>query len=249
MRGWVYVFSNPGMPGLIKIGRTTDEPRTRAAQLHTTGVPTPFQVEYAVQVDDCDLLERRIHQHFRSHRMYRRREFFTVDLLAVVGAIESSVVNLNLCVLDVVDPRRERARVQERAEHERRERELAAREYERRRRIEDEAQMLIRKAREPVQAATAKTERVLHVAWAAIVSIFVVTFLAATGSVLPWVFVVAGVVYLVGRVIPITVASLVVPHVPWGRAAVEFERANLEAIAQRREQALRSPVVESIIAS
>ena len=43
MRGWFYVLSNPEMSGLLKVGRTTEHPRMRAAQLHTTGVPTPFK--------------------------------------------------------------------------------------------------------------------------------------------------------------------------------------------------------------
>lgn len=40
----VYVLTNPSMPGLVKIGKTTQkEVSERMTQLYTTGVPTPFE--------------------------------------------------------------------------------------------------------------------------------------------------------------------------------------------------------------
>ncbi|MCX7584885.1 GIY-YIG nuclease family protein [Phenylobacterium sp. 58.2.17] len=249
MRGWVYVLSNQGMPGLLKVGRTAEHPRTRAAQLHTTGVPTPFQVEYAVRVDCCDRVERTVHHELRSHRMDRRREFFTIELSAVVRAMENAVSTLHLDVLDVVDPAKERARAREQAQQEQRERERVEHELKRRKRIEGEAQMLIGKAHEPVQAATDKIERALHLAWAGLVGLLVILAFTAIGSFRLWPIAVACFVYFPGRLILMLPAGLIVSRTRWGRAVLEVERATLEAIAQRREQALRSPVVESIIAS
>lgn len=43
----VYVLSNEAMPGLVKIGRTSQEPAQRLRNLYTTGVPLPFKCEYA----------------------------------------------------------------------------------------------------------------------------------------------------------------------------------------------------------
>ena len=40
-------MSNPAMPGLLKVGFTTDTPDVRARELYTTGVPLPFKVEFA----------------------------------------------------------------------------------------------------------------------------------------------------------------------------------------------------------
>ena len=51
--GVVYVLTNPAMPGLVKIGKTTqNDVTTRISQLYTTGVPLPFDCEYAVKVAD-----------------------------------------------------------------------------------------------------------------------------------------------------------------------------------------------------
>ena len=53
--GIVYVLSNRVMPGLVKIGMTTRcEIDSRLKELYTTGVPVPFDVEYACEVDACD---------------------------------------------------------------------------------------------------------------------------------------------------------------------------------------------------
>lgn len=249
MRGWVYVLSNRGMPGLLKVGRTTEHPRTRAAQLHTTGVPTPFQVEYAVRVDCCDRVERTVHQELRPHRMDRKREFFTIELSAVVRAMENAVSTLHLDVLDVVDPAKERARARVQAQQEQRERERAEHEQRRQERIEGEAKMLIGKAHEPVQSAIDKAERVLHFAWASLVGLLVLLTFAVIGSFRVWPIAVACFVYFPGRLILIVLTSVILSRARWGRAILEDERATLEAIAQRREQALRSPVVESILAS
>src|SRR5262249_42867290 len=57
--GYVYVFTNPAMRGLLKIGFTTDSPEGRARALPgTTGVPVPFAVAWAAPVaGDAQLIE------------------------------------------------------------------------------------------------------------------------------------------------------------------------------------------------
>lgn len=82
-RGYVYALSNPSMPGLLKIGKTTRDPDSRALELYQTGVPTPFVVEDIWHSPDCDDLERRAHNHFSDHRVSTSREFFTVSLFEV----------------------------------------------------------------------------------------------------------------------------------------------------------------------
>lgn len=54
-KGFVYVLSNAGMPGLLKIGSSTKVPTARAAELNTTGVPSPFEVEYYCLVGASDV--------------------------------------------------------------------------------------------------------------------------------------------------------------------------------------------------
>ncbi len=43
----VYVLTNPTMPGLIKIGRTTNLEQRVKSLSSDTGVPLPFEVFYA----------------------------------------------------------------------------------------------------------------------------------------------------------------------------------------------------------
>lgn len=76
MASIVYVLTNEGMPGLLKIGTTDlDDPRQRMSQLYTTGVPFPFECVKAVEVADADL-EKALHTAFGPHRVNPGREFF-----------------------------------------------------------------------------------------------------------------------------------------------------------------------------
>ena len=47
--GIVYVLTNPAMPRMVKIGRTGREIGARLSDLYTTGVPLPFECEYAAR--------------------------------------------------------------------------------------------------------------------------------------------------------------------------------------------------------
>ncbi len=75
----VYVLTNPGMPGLVKIGYTTNlEQRIRSLNAHS-GVPAPFQCHYAAQVADADAKEQVLHELFADHRFNENREFFKLE--------------------------------------------------------------------------------------------------------------------------------------------------------------------------
>ncbi|WPU57050.1 GIY-YIG nuclease family protein [Stenotrophomonas acidaminiphila] len=76
--GFVYILTNPSMPGLIKIGKTRLNPIDRAAQLHTTGVPAGFQVEYACRTNDPEAVEQAMHVAFGPTRLSHKREFFQI---------------------------------------------------------------------------------------------------------------------------------------------------------------------------
>ena len=64
--GWVYIFTNKAMPGIVKVGYTTRHPNKRARDLSQSGVPYPYVVEYAVRVTAPYPLEQRVH-HALSH--------------------------------------------------------------------------------------------------------------------------------------------------------------------------------------
>jgi len=78
-KGLVYVLSNPAMPGLVKIGQTTNEITSRMNELNTTGVPLPFECLFACEVDDCKVVENALHKAFYPNRINPRREFFEID--------------------------------------------------------------------------------------------------------------------------------------------------------------------------
>jgi len=78
-QGIVYVLTNPAMPGLVKIGRTTNEITNRMNELNTTGVPLPFDCQFACEVDDCNLVEDSLHKAFYPDRINPKREFFEIE--------------------------------------------------------------------------------------------------------------------------------------------------------------------------
>lgn len=77
--GIVYVLTNPAMQGLVKIGWTSRTAEARAAELDTTGVPAPFEVQAAFRVPDGRRVEHALHEAFRPWRYRNSREFFEVE--------------------------------------------------------------------------------------------------------------------------------------------------------------------------
>jgi hypothetical protein len=57
--GIVYVLTNPAMPGIVKIGKTSRESvHTRLNELYSTGVPVPFECAFAGRVQDESTVEK-----------------------------------------------------------------------------------------------------------------------------------------------------------------------------------------------
>jgi hypothetical protein len=80
-QGFVYVLTNPCMPGLVKIGMTKrNEMKERLRELYTTGVPLPFECEFACRVNesDCGIIENALHEAFKPQRINDSREFFSI---------------------------------------------------------------------------------------------------------------------------------------------------------------------------
>ena len=89
MEGYVYILSNPVMPGLVKIGFTTeDDINVRLNGLFQTGVPVPFDVEYACRIPDCKKVERALHRAFHPQRTHARREFFNIEADQAIAILE-----------------------------------------------------------------------------------------------------------------------------------------------------------------
>lgn len=83
--GIVYVLSNPAMPDILKIGRTSrstvDE---RMRELYNTSVPFQFVCEYACAAKNCVDLEKALHAAFAQQRLNPNREFFRIGLEQVL---------------------------------------------------------------------------------------------------------------------------------------------------------------------
>lgn len=91
--GWVYVLSNKSLKGQLKIGYSTVSPKTRAKDLDTTGVPTPFSVEYEIKVRNCEALEKQVHQKLSKNRVRKGREFFKIDIPTAISVIQELADN------------------------------------------------------------------------------------------------------------------------------------------------------------
>lgn len=79
--GNIYCFSNPSMPGIVKIGMTMRTPEERAKELYTTGVALPFKIEFAKKVNNPSQKEKDLHILLEDYheRPNSRREFFHVS--------------------------------------------------------------------------------------------------------------------------------------------------------------------------
>jgi hypothetical protein len=85
----VYVLTNPAMPGLVKIGKTTqDEVDQRMKQLFSTGVPVPFECAFACRVPDASVVERALHHAFGQTRINPTREFFRIEPERVISILQ-----------------------------------------------------------------------------------------------------------------------------------------------------------------
>lgn len=85
----VYVLSNSAMPGILKIGKTTQaDVSLRMNQLCTTGVPVPFECVYAIEVEDCSKVEAALHIAFGPSRVNPSREFFKIDAEQAIAILK-----------------------------------------------------------------------------------------------------------------------------------------------------------------
>ena len=97
MEGSVYVLTNPAMPNMVKIGKTTKDVELRLADLYSTGVPLPFECEYAAKVKDVDKTEKAFHTAFEPSRVNPKREFFNINP-------EQATAVLSLMAIEDVTP-------------------------------------------------------------------------------------------------------------------------------------------------
>ena len=90
-KGWVYVLTNQGMSGLVKIGYTSGLPQERAKALYSTGVAYPFKVMYQVRCREYRQVEQAVHRKLAAKRVNNGREFFACSVQEAIDAIAACV--------------------------------------------------------------------------------------------------------------------------------------------------------------
>lgn len=88
--GLVYALTNPAMPGLVKIGMTSRKDISqRIKELSSsTGVPVPFECQYACIVEDFERVEKALHKAFFPNRINLNREFFQIEVEQAIAILE-----------------------------------------------------------------------------------------------------------------------------------------------------------------
>ena len=97
---YVYVLVNKSMPGMVKIGMTTDTPIKRARDINrATGVPTPWVPVWSLKCYASRILEQRVHEYLGNYRVADNREMFRVDSVTAQRVIEDLGKDFTNCLI------------------------------------------------------------------------------------------------------------------------------------------------------
>jgi len=82
--GYIYCFSNPSMPGILKVGMTERTPEARLSEANgsdTWRPPTPYKIEFAKKVSNASQKEKTLFTLLKQYtkRIHPHREFFRVS--------------------------------------------------------------------------------------------------------------------------------------------------------------------------
>jgi hypothetical protein len=80
MDGYIYAFTTPSMPGVVKIGATDRDPMHRLAEANaqTWAPPVPYVAAFTAPVANAFATERAVHALLAARRVNPRREFFAL---------------------------------------------------------------------------------------------------------------------------------------------------------------------------
>jgi hypothetical protein len=70
-KGWIYCLSNQAMSNMYKIGYT-EFLEKRVLELQKSGVPYPFQIEFAKKVVNPFEKEQKIHEILKKERIFHK---------------------------------------------------------------------------------------------------------------------------------------------------------------------------------
>ena len=94
--GYVYVLTNEHVPDLVKVGYTSRDPRTRAAELsNVTGVPGKWIVYHSWKIENQYEAEQQVFAELKQHRetgeFLKLRPRDAVEAISVVRAANETI--------------------------------------------------------------------------------------------------------------------------------------------------------------
>jgi hypothetical protein len=88
---YIYILTNPSVPGIIKIGHTTRNVYERLKEINSApGVIIPWDIRWSYKCPNGRMLEEEIHSYLQELglRPNKRREGFTIDVNEAIKIIE-----------------------------------------------------------------------------------------------------------------------------------------------------------------
>lgn len=86
MRGWVYIITNKGFDGLVKIGFSERPPEFRAKELGNAGSPYSCTVQYEILVEDPRKIEKTIHRNLSPK--LENKEWFRCSIADAIQSVK-----------------------------------------------------------------------------------------------------------------------------------------------------------------
>ena len=104
--GYIYCFSNPSMPGILKIGMTERTPETRLREANASDTwrpPTPYNIEFAKKVYNPSKKENTLHTLMEQYtdRIHPRREFFRISSEEVINFFDLTFFKFHFFINDI----------------------------------------------------------------------------------------------------------------------------------------------------
>ena len=90
---YIYIFTNPEKPELVKVGRTNKHPEIRANELsRQTGTIGKFVVEWHLEVTDSEIAEKVAH--FKLKKNHHSKEYFSISAYDAHLILEQFIIPL-----------------------------------------------------------------------------------------------------------------------------------------------------------
>ena len=90
---YIYIFTNPEKPELIKVGRTNKHPEIRANELsRQTAAIGKFVVEWHLEVSDSEIAEKVAH--FKLKEFHHSKEYFSISAYDAHLVLEQFIIPL-----------------------------------------------------------------------------------------------------------------------------------------------------------